>query len=139
MAGEYCPDCGERLHQCQAAQEADPVAELAHAEVKAAKTYTDAEVEVARLQAERDVEIARISAGIVRDEVVVEAVVAEAEAEAVADALAPPEEEGESPDVVIIADADAEAEPEEEESLPVAEEQGSEPVTVGSKSKNPWW
>jgi hypothetical protein len=139
VSGKFCPDCGEALHQCEAAQEDDPVAELAHAEVKAAKTYSDSEVEVTRLNTERDIAVAKIQAGVYREEAVQEAEVATAEAEAVAEALAPPEPEGESPDVVIIADADAEAEPEEEPTLPPAEEQGSEPVTVSSKSKNPWW
>lgn len=131
----YCPDCGEALHSCEI-EVADPAAESAKAEVKVAKEYTDAEVEIARLNAERDVAVARIQAGIIKDEVIVEAVVAEAEADAVAETLAPEPEEDPTP-VVVVADADAEAEG--EPSLPEAEDQGGEPVSAGGKSSNPWW
>jgi hypothetical protein len=131
----FCPDCGAELHNCQADQP-DPVAEAARAETKVAKTYTDAEVEVARIQAERDVAVAKVQAGIIKDEVVVEAAMAEAEAEGVVEALAPePEPE---PEPVIIVDADADAGAEPEPSIPEAADQG-EPVTATSSSKNPWW
>lgn len=113
----YCPDCGEQLHDCQV-EHPDPAAEAARAETKAAKTYTDAEVEVARLNADRDIAVAKIQAGIIKDEVVVEAVVAEAEAEAVAETLAPPEPE---PAPIVIEDA-GESEPEPTD-IPPAEDE----------------
>ena len=83
----HCPDCGEKLHECVDAP--DPAAEAASAEKAAAKTVTAAEVRIAEIQRDRDIELAKIQAGIVRDEVVVEAVVAEAEADATTAALAP--------------------------------------------------
>lgn len=130
----YCPDCGEALHTCEV-ELPDPAAEAARAETKVAKTYTGAEVEIARLNAERDVAVARIQAGIIKDEVIVEAIVAEAEADATADAIAPEPEEDPVPVVVVDANAEAEAEP----TIPPADDQSGEPVTSGSRPSNPWW
>lgn len=131
----YCPDCGEMLHACEV-ETPDAVAEAARAETRVAKTYTDAEVEVARIQAERDVAVAKVQAGILKDEIVTEAIAATAEAEGVVEAVAPEPEEEPAP-VIVVSD---ENEIEEEASIPVADDQGGEPVTSGgSRSSNPWW
>lgn len=130
----YCGDCGGELHTCEVTAP-DPAAEAARAEVKATRAVSDAEIEIARINAQRDVDVAKVQAGIMRDEAVVEAVVAEAEADATAQAIAPEPEPEPQPVMVVDADQDVTDEP----SIPPAAEQGSDEPAAATSGGNPWW
>lgn len=78
MEISYCPGCGTDL-KTWLGDEAD--------ELEAAEDVIDANVEIARIEAKRDIELARISAGMYKDEIVIEAAVAEAESEILQDVV----------------------------------------------------